>query len=105
MRLDDRATVLEKSVTTDEYGEKTVSYSDGETFFAAVRVSTPNEARQGSVPEENASVTVQARSEDVDRLGLGRDSRLRYDGDTLRVHGTRDFERDGFASLQCTRVR
>jgi len=105
MRLDDRVTVLEKSVTTDEYGEDTASYSEGETFFAAVRVSTPNEGRQGSVPEESASVTVQARSEDVDRLGLGRNSQPKYDGDTLRVHGTRGFEGDGFASLQCTRVR
>jgi head-tail adaptor len=105
MRLDDRVTVLKKNVSTDQYGEETTSYTEGETFFAAVRVSTPSEARQGSVPEESASVTVTARSEDVDQLGLGRDSRLKYDGDTLRVHGLQGFERDGFDRLPCTRVR
>jgi len=105
MRLDDRLTVQNPSTTTDEYGEEVTTFSDGQSFFAHVRVSTPNEVRQGSVPEESSSVTIQARTEDVNGLGIGRDTRLKYDGEVLRVHGTRNFERDGFASLQCTRVR
>jgi len=105
MRLDDRLTVQNPSTTTDEYGEEVTTFSDGQSFFAHVRVSTPNEARQGSVPEESSSVTIQARTEDVNGLGIGRDTRLKFDGDVLRVHGVRDFRRDGVAEFQATRVR
>lgn len=105
MRLDDKITVQTASTTTDKYGEQTATFNDGDSFFAHVRVATPDELRQGSVPEESSGVTIQARTEDIDDLGIGRDTRLKYDGDVLRVHGVRDFRRDGFAELQATRVR
>jgi len=105
MRLDDRLTVQTRSTSQDQYGETTETYSDGKSFFGNVRVSTPSELRQGSVPEEDSAVTVHARTEDINNLGVGRDTRLKYDGDVLRVHGVRDYRRDGFAELECSRVR
>jgi len=105
MRLDDRITKLTATSTTNEYGETTAAYSDGGTFWADAQVARPNERREGSVPEEQVDVTLTARSESVRNLSIGRDTRLKYDGDTLRVNGVRSDDRDGFDEIYCTRVR
>jgi head-tail adaptor len=105
MRLDDRITFQEPSDSTDQYGETTTTYSDGDEFWAAADVGSPSELREGSAPEESASVTLTVRTEVVDRLGLSREDRLKYDGDILRVDGRRDADRDGFADVFTTRVR
>lgn len=105
MHLDDRITLLEPTDSTDEYGETTTTYSDDESFWAAADVGSPGELRQGSSPEESARVTLMVRTEVADDLGLSRKDRLDYEGDTLRVDGRTDADRDGFAEVFTTRVR
>jgi len=105
MRLDDRVTVQEPTESTDQYGETTITYTDGDSFWADAQPSIGRETREGSAPEESASVTLLVRTEDTTRLGLGRDSHLKWDGDVLRVNGVRSAERNGFDELSTTRVR
>lgn len=105
MRLDERVTIQSESKSQDKYGETEVTYSDQATVWAAVTISPPNESRTEGREEEQASVTVVMRTPTAEDYNVGRDTRLRYDGDLLQVHGRVSNERDGFAELACTRTR
>ena len=105
MRLTEKVTHLEPSTSTNSAGETTTSYTEGAQFWASADVGAPTETRAGSEPEESSSVTLTVRSEATDRIGLARDSRLRWDGDDLRVQGIIDHRRTGFDELTCERVR
>jgi head-tail adaptor len=105
VRLDDRITLLKPSGATDEYGEKTATYSEGKSFWAAADIGSPSERREGTSPEESTRVTLMVRTEVADDLELSRQDRLRYDGDTLRVDGRRSADRSGFTDVFTTRVR
>lgn len=105
MRLDERVTHLEPSTSTDQYGETTTSYTEGDEFWAAVEVESPSESRQGSVPEEQASIQMSVRTETVDSLAIDHESRLRWDGDDLRITGLQGHRRTGFDQVEAVRVR
>jgi len=105
MRLDEKVTHLERSTSTDQYGETTETYSEGTTFWASVDVRSPTERREGSVPEERSRLQIVLRSETLDRVGLDHDSRLRWDGDDLRIAGLQDHRRTGFDQVEAVRVR
>jgi len=105
MRLDDKITYLQASRSTDTYGEETVSYTEGGTFWAAADVSQPTEDREGTQPEEQAQVTLTVRTEAVGEFDLSRKDRLKWRGDALRVDGVRSADRNGFDDVYCSRVR
>jgi head-tail adaptor len=105
MRLDEQVTYLEANASADQYGETTTTYSEGQTVFAAVQVSLPSEQRAGAAVEEQSTVEVVMRSDDVNALGLTHEDRLKYDGATLRISGLRTSERTGFNTLSCQRIR
>jgi SPP1 family predicted phage head-tail adaptor len=105
MRLDERVAIQGESVTKDEYGEETVTYSDEAEVWAAVTVSAPTESRTDGREEEQADVTVVMRTSAADEYNVQRDTRLRYDGDLLQVNGRFSNRRDGFTELTCTRTR
>jgi len=104
MRLDERVTILEKSVQTDQYGEEQVTYSESETVFAAVTRGTPSENRTAGREEETTSLTVVMRTSTAE--GITREDRLRWRGDDLEVQGRiSNPDRSGFVTLETTRVR
>ena len=102
--FDERVTVLGESVSKNEYGEETVSYTEERTIWADVQVRSGSERRVSGQPEERAAILVRTRKEAVQ--GVGRDGRLRYNGDDLQVHARREVgTRDRFIELETTRVR
>lgn len=105
MRLDERVPVLEASVSQDEYGEETVTYSERAKVWAQVDEQMPTRARAGSEPEGQGAVTIRLRTLDADEYDVGTGTRLRWDGDVLRVQGrTSDPQRNGFEQLRTQRV-
>jgi len=105
MRLDDRVTILAESTTTDEYGEETTTYSEGETVWANVDVAPGSEARAQGRDEESTSVDVVLRTPVAENQGLTHKNRLRYNGDDLQISALENDRRSGFTTLYCTRVR
>lgn len=105
MRLDDRVTVLSEATSTDEYGETTTTYSEGEKVWANVTVSPGSETRFGGRAEESTSIEVGLRTPVVENQGITHTSRLRWRGDDLQVQAVENERRNSFTTLYCTRVR
>jgi len=104
MTLDERVTKLEKSVQTDQYGERQATYSESKTVFAQVTRGTPSESRTAGREEETTSLTVVMRTSAAE--GITREDRLRWRGDDLEVQGRiSNPDRSGFVTLETTRVR
>jgi SPP1 family predicted phage head-tail adaptor len=104
MRLDERVTILKKSVQTDQYGEEQVTFAEDRIVFAQVERSTPSESRTAGREEETTSITVTMRTSTAE--GITREDRLRWRGDDLQVQGRiSNPDRSGFVTLQTTRVR
>jgi len=106
MRLDERIDVLSATESTDEYGETTATYSAQATVWARVEEQMPSRTRSGSAPEEEGGVRVTVRTPTAEAQSIGSRTRLRWDGDVLRVQGrTSDPQRNGFERLSTRRVR
>ena len=105
MRLTERVTQLEPTASTNDAGETVAAYTEGTQFWVSATVGSPSERREGSVSEESSRVTLTVRSETTGRLDLSRDSRLRWNGDDLRVQSVLGHRRTGFDELECERVR
>jgi head-tail adaptor len=105
MRLPDRVIILDRSAEADEYGEETLSYSEGREVYANVEVAPGSESRVAGRSEESTSVDVTLRTPLVESEPLGHKDRLRYRGDDLQVQALENDRRSGFTTLYCTRVR
>jgi len=102
--LDDRVEVLTASTTKNSVGETETTYSVGRTEPAGVSVGSGSERRVGGRAEEDASVLVTMRTQAASDIDRG--SRLRYNGDDLRVHAKRELGRRArFVELETTRAR
>lgn len=104
-RLDERVTVVTASTSTDEYGTKTETRTDGRTLAADVQVQGGSEAIRQGQTEETARATVRMRYYEADQAGVDSDAYLRYRGELLRIHSRREIGSREYMELTCTRAR